>query len=110
MSRASETRRVPTQASWRRRVLRALSVLVGLGALGIGIVFLRPDWAEKIANGLRAALGPSFVARIGPRAPPPRWPRTCPPRLRSSHLITRLRRRTMGDGLPWWMTSTPMRP
>lgn len=64
MSRASETRRVPTQASWRRRVLRALSVLVGLGALGIGIVFLRPDWAEKIANGLRAALGPSFVARL----------------------------------------------
>lgn len=49
---------------WRRRATRGFATLGLLAGIGIAVVFVKPEWAEKIANLLRSALGPAFVARL----------------------------------------------
>ncbi len=63
-SASDEAPSTSRRARIRRRLLRGSASLLLLVFVGVSVVFVRPDWAGEIANVLRAALGPAFVARL----------------------------------------------
>lgn len=54
-----------TQGSrWRRVARRFVVASCVVAALLVAMVFVRPAWAEVVANAIRAVLGPAVVARL----------------------------------------------